>query len=42
MYKNFVVPFYGWGLAASGLLPVYFLPLSSQIFLVLISSTSEG
>ena len=22
MYKNFMVPFYGWGLAASGLAPI--------------------
>ena len=43
---NFMAPFYGWGSTASRLVPlrgeaVYFLPLSSQIFLVLILSTSE-
>ena len=41
-----MAPFYGWGSTASGLVhfeeAVYFLPLSSQIFLVLILSTSEG
>ena len=44
--KNFMVPFCGWGSTASRLEPlreaVYFLPLSSQKFLVLILSTSEG
>ena len=40
-------PFYGWGSTVSRLQShygeaVYFLPLSSQIFLVLISLTSEG
>ena len=41
-----MAPFYGWGSTASRLEPlqeaVYFLPLSSQKFLVLILSTSEG
>ena len=41
-----MAPFYGWGSTASRLVPleevVYFLPLSSQIFLVLILSSSEG
>ena len=44
---NFMDPFYGWGSTASklhGLYEevVYFLPLSSQKFLVLIWSTLEG
>ena len=39
--KNFMAPFYGWGSTASRLQShykeaVYFLPLSFQIFLVLI------
>ena len=43
--KNFVAPFYGWGSTSWRLYnhfeeAVYFLPLSSQKFLVLISSTS--
>ena len=40
-----MAPFYGWGSTASRLEPllaVYFLPLSSQEFLVLILPTSEG
>ena len=40
-----MAPFYGWGSTASRLVPLrggIFLPLSSQIFLVLILSTSEG
>ena len=45
--KNFMDPFYGWGSNVSRLQnhyeeTVYFLPISSQQFLVLISSTSEG
>ena len=45
--KNFMAPFYGWGVE----LPqgyshfeeaIYFLPFSSQKFLVLILSISEG
>ena len=35
-----MAPFYGWGSAVEE--AVYFLPLSSQKFLVLILSTSEG
>ena len=40
-FLNFVVPFYGWGSTASRLQShdeevVFFLPLSSQKFLVLI------
>ena len=42
--KNFMIAFYGWGSTASGYShfeeAVYFLPLSSQKFLVLILSTS--
>ena len=42
-----MAPFYGWGLTNSSLHShyeeiVYFLPLSSQEFLVLIWSISEG
>ena len=42
-----MVPFYGWASTASRQQSqyeetVYFLPLSSQRFLVLIRSTSEG
>ena len=45
--KNFTIPFYGWSSTASSLQShyeeaVYFLQLSSQKFLVLILSTSEG
>ena len=44
--KAFMVTFYGWGSTGSRLEPlqgaVYFAPLSSQMFLVLILSTSEG
>ena len=45
--KNiFMASFFGWGSNASRLMPieeaVYFLPLSSQKFLVLILSNSEG
>ena len=45
--KNFMAPFYGWGLNCSCVQShyeevVYFLPLSSQIFLVLTWSTSKG
>ena len=43
---NFMARFYGWGSTASRLShfeeAVYFLPLSSQKFLVLILLTSEG
>ena len=44
--KSFMVPFNGWGSAASRLRShyketVYFLPLSSQEVLVLIGSTSD-
>ena len=35
-------PFYGWGSTGLRLEAVYFLPPSSQEFLVLILSTSEG
>ena len=35
-----MAPFYGWGSTATRL--VYFLPFSSQKFLVLILSTTEG
>ena len=37
-----MAPFYVWVSTASRLEPVYFFPLSSQKFLVLILSTSEG
>ena len=41
-----MAPFYGWGSTALGYSDfeeaVYFLPFSSQKFLVLILSTSEG
>ena len=45
--KKLYGPFYGWGSTASRLQShfeqaVYFFPLSSQKFLVLILSTSEG
>ena len=44
--KNFMAPFYGWGSTVSRLQPLrggsYFLPLTSQKFLVLILSTWEG
>ena len=42
--KNFMAPFYGWGSTASRLQPLRegSLPFSSQKFLVLILSTSEG
>ena len=43
--QNFTAPFFGWGSTASSLEPlqgaVYFLPLSSQKFLVPILSASE-
>ena len=44
---TFMAPFYGWGSTSSRQQSryeetVYFLPLSSQKFLVLISLTSEG
>ena len=46
-FKNFLVPFYGWGLTAPRLQShfeeaIYFLPLSSQKFLVLILLTLVG
>ena len=45
--KNFMVPFYGWGSTAPRLQfhfeeAVYFLPLSSLKFLVIILSASKG
>ena len=44
--EHFMAPFYGWGSTASLLESleeaVYFLPLSSQKFLVLTLLTSEG
>ena len=44
--NNFMAPFYRWGSTVSGLshfeVAVYFLPLSSQKFLVLVLLTSEG
>ena len=47
LYIHLYCPFYGWGSAVSRLQShyketVYFLPLSPQEFLVLISSTFEG
>ena len=43
-WKKNLAPFYGWGSIVSSHYEetVYFLPLSSQKFLVLIWSTSEG
>ena len=45
--KNFMAPFYGWGSVVSRLQShyeeaVYYLQQSSQIFLELIWSTSDG